>query len=316
MKFPKNKPVTIAVHNIFFEGMSIDYRFAIFDWGLVVSLVGLGLKKLLLKRQSKNRNHPVLELIQKCDPDILILNETMPDINEQTKRILAEHNYMYTIGYPKDSNWRIPWATIIATKYTGDSHLFQIPGSGGGSAEYRFKYVPISLVALHTSALNRKIRLDQIKYAVQHTKKLLNQGIFPIIAGDLNEEIDSFYYLFKNLPISHYTLPTFPSKNIFRFLQKKQWWMLRKILKLKNIQRSIDHIFLPQKWKVTSLTSYATSSDHDALIIKTIPNWIYPQNLVIIRFRDASAITVTGSKIQKIIRAYYHFPQSAVFIFQ
>ena len=221
-----------------------------------------GCKPYSQKRINYLRKHENLDstfnMIRKNNPDILILNEVVPEIHESRFDKELKDMGFTTITYGLGGKYPDAHvSTLVATKEKAiilqtDMPQPPYPGCGGGIAGLRLES-GVSIVGVHM-ALKGKVWREQLNAitALLQTEKIAgNQVIF---AGDCNE---------KEEPIisgSNFSILGLVSAD----MQKTSTCptSLPRIF-----QRSLDHIFIPSEWKIDDFRTIAFGSDHLALLV-------------------------------------------------
>lgn len=201
---------------------------------------------------------PLFRMIVATDPDILILNEVIPEVcGDELTATLQNLGYTtITIGkggkYP---NAHV--STCVAAKSTGEplpSTMPQppLPACGGGVAGLRLSS-GISVIGAHTAFGGSDLWRAQIRAITEAAETEQRKGNEVILAGDWNEIQDKITVQpgWKNLnlkPVDPSKTPTCPVSlpTLFR--------------------RQLDHIFVPKTWTVASFKTMAFGSDHLAVL--------------------------------------------------
>jgi len=269
------KPISIATSNVMFGGMAVKETSGqahVTDWLLMHYMMLIAKSEdYAQERLETNNRNPAQELIEAHNPDLIVLNEVMPDFNDKIIPVLDENDYQVVIGRAKHVPQPMTRAAIIASRFSGEEIDFDIPGkAGSGSCGLSIPDLGLTILALHPSAFNKKIRQEQLEFTANRVGEILSEEPKTqiIVAGDFNtggSELDPY---FENLPLSRYSLPSFPHSALFQSLGRKKWSWLRKLQDIKNGQKDLDHIFIPSSWSGVELSTHETTSDHLALVMK------------------------------------------------
>lgn len=261
--------------NILFGGMELkkhNDQTDVKDWLLAHFMLLIAKsEKFIRRRLESNTENIVQELINNFTPDLLIINEVMPDVSNQVNATLQKHGYNFVIEKATYRHYPLSVATVIASKFEGTKFQFTLPGNaGGGSCGFFIPKLDTIILAPHPSAFNKKIRSIQIEHIIKVIEDIWKQNPDKniVLAGDFNAKSNELDPHFKPLPFKHFSGPSFPNDSIYQQLNKLQWRWLKSIMELKNGQRDIDHIYIPESWNTSELKVHQTQSDHAALVLK------------------------------------------------
>lgn len=268
------RKLTLATANILFGGMELkqhDGEADIKDWLLAHYMVLVAKsEKFVRDRLERGEGNLVKELLENFDPDILVLNEVMPDISDQVLNTLEKEDYHLVIGKTDHHPYPIARTTLIASKYDGQEFPFSIPGNaGGGAVGFEIPELKTIVLAPHPSAFSSKIRREQLFHVKEVVQRLMSEKPDHeiLVVGDFNTDGDEIDSIFSELPLVRFSHPTFPSDDLYKQLDKRRWQWLKPIIGLNDGQRSFDHVIASSGWNSPKLTPYQTTSDHVALIL-------------------------------------------------
>lgn len=217
----------------------------------------------------KKKQHlgPTVELIQRADPDMLVLNEVIYELYREPLEQKCKEMGFTTIAWGVSTHYSgTSISTLVATKERGEIIPCTMPqrpsmGGGAGMTGIRLSGRPISIFGMHLTYRNPVMFSKQLAYIATMTKGEQTQGKEVVLAGDWNESeaAVSFNQDFKTLGLisadtqEKLTCPTF----LPGFMQK-----------------SLDHIFMPAHWKSDHAEALAFGSDHLALFVEVKQNTI------------------------------------------
>jgi endonuclease/exonuclease/phosphatase family metal-dependent hydrolase len=263
--------IAMGVPNARSAWVSLRFLVAFHTWKVIPFLLlrghTLGLFNYTSTATNKKRlkffsNHTTLDntftLIEKCQPDILILNEVILQLHrsildqELQKMGFAHIAWGISLHYPD-----ITVATVVASKLPcAESfvprilHLPEISG-GAGAAGVRLRDIPLTIVGCHLSVGLRDFSRRQMQDLSEIVESEREKGRQTICAGDFNETADTLLSAspFKAAGLKSVSrAPTCPL-SLPRFLRK-----------------DLDHVFVPQSWTVKSTQTIEFGSDHLALL--------------------------------------------------
>jgi len=260
------KKIRLAVVNTLFDG-SGSCETSVFKWLAIHLFVFWGLKNKLKKIQQKNRDHhPVKKIIQKYEPDVMVLNEVINNNENNSLEILKQAGYEYQ---PKKISSDLKTITIVASKIPAEfikMKYIKMPE--------RFQAIKINpnilIIGCHPHAFFYKKRRQQINKIFEIYKNNKNLNI--IMAGDFNSKLENKFEKIPNGLID-ITAPSYPSLKIMKkinalpYIVKK---ILKYILSINKGQKAIDHVLIPEKFKLSQLHCVETCSDHLALVADII----------------------------------------------
>jgi len=277
MAMNPKESLTIATANNMFGGMAVKElqgEASVMDWLFMHGRMLLAPSETYAaEKLAANDRNPTKELLEIYNPDIIVLNEVIPDFKDKSIGTLRDNGYHMVIGRAPHVPPPLTRAVVIASKFSGEEIDFKIPGTAGsGSCGMKIPELDVIVLAPHPSAFNKKVRSDQLRFTTDKVKQLRKE--YPdyklVIAGDFNVEGRALDPYFSKMGLMRHSLPSFPRNSLMKSLNKWQWVWLRNTLNLQHGPRDLDHIFVPDSWRDTQLVSYQTTSDHLALIFKKI----------------------------------------------
>ncbi|MES2225829.1 MAG: endonuclease/exonuclease/phosphatase family protein [Patescibacteria group bacterium] len=200
---------------------------------------------------------PLFRMIQDTGADIVVLNEVIPEIHEPELESRLRSMGFKTITSGQGTKYPDAHiSTYIAAKETGKAipaHMPQLarPGCGSGVACLRLDN-GISVIGAHTAFGGSELWTRQIEALAALAKAEQEHGQQIILAGDWNETQGPILSLpdiqkLGVIPVDPDETPTCPI-SLPRFLQ-----------------RQLDHILVPEAWRVVDLDTIAFGSDHLAV---------------------------------------------------
>lgn len=277
----RNRKLTIAVANIFFGGIAIKYKsdsiISLKDWGLAHFKLLIFRSEKFIKQRHFSKD-PTLKktnvakfLVERFEPEILILNEVMPKISRKELDYLESKKYNIVMNLTIHKRTNLNHASVIATKFKGEQVEidWKLKG-GGGVCAYKIPEIKTLVVAPHPTAFNTKVRNKQLAYLATFLKNFLDENpeYEIMIGGDFNTEGHNVDEHFKGMGLQRFSEKSFPNDELWaRFSEKKIAW-LKSILYLTEGQRDLDHILVSQDWKLNKIESMETGSDHKALVVE------------------------------------------------
>ena len=196
-----------------------------------------------------------IRLVSEANPDILILNEVVPEIHRSRLDGALKEMGFATITYGLGDKYPDAHvSTLVATKEKTDvlpAKMPQLPypGCGGGIAGLRFKS-RVSIIGAHLALGGGDLwhqQLAAIAALVRDEEALGNRVVF---AGDCNETEKLMTPSFSKLglvSVDEHKSPTCPT-SLPRIFQK-----------------SIDHIYISNTWRIKDFRTIPFGSDHSAL---------------------------------------------------
>ncbi len=265
--------ITLGTANILFGGVELKKKHEsvdVLDWLLLHAMVlWVKSEKFISTRLLDGNSDAIKTIVQLHHPDVLVINEVMPDISQAPLQQLERLGYHVSIGRAEHKPYPLATATVVASKHALRELPFSLPGkSGGGSRAVEISELELIVVAPQPSAFNSRIRASQLAYTANQARAFnrLEPGYELIIMGDLNsdgKEVDGY---FESLGLKRYSQPTFPSQSLLNGLRKERWNLLRRIMQLNKGSRDLDQIHVPAKWKNDSFQTLEMGSDHEAVI--------------------------------------------------
>lgn len=268
--------ITIATTNILFGGFPVPFgQWGVFVW-VGIHAVMTWLKSSLVFRllHLKQSHVSVSTLVDARHPDILIVNEVFPLLN----RPIVEYLTATYTTVVKSSGERFATdmvsSTVVATSFEAEPFTISIPGkTHGGAAGIIIHEKNLAVVGVHLAALDVAERARQIRWLTDEIMLLQKKGLDVVVGGDFNaghDEIMGADPRIEKTGLRDCSEPSFPRTDLLNNIQYFWWWPLRKRYKFTRDQWSIDHIFLPGSWRVTSVNSVRTPSDHQALVVSVV----------------------------------------------
>lgn len=252
-----------------------DNPLALFDWLIVHGItVRFSSEHLLRIWHARNPTNPVKQLIDSHDPDILIVNEFLPDMNTRVSDSLIKHYKTVIIDRKQKRSRKTSTTALIATKYDAVELDIEMPRQqGGGACGLYIPELNTSIVAFHPAALHWNLRRRQIRHIADALEEEHEKGRNIVAGGDCNaelSEIERSDRRFETLPIQNCSSPSFPNRHIMARLNRPWWWPLKMYVGAVHGMLSIDNIFVPESWKVEHIESVETGSDHEAVVVRAL----------------------------------------------
>lgn len=252
---------------------SVKHQLHIHGWGVLTyeflpPLRGRTAAVSELKRAAyvqKHRNlQPILDLVQKTQPDVLVLNETIYEMYRDELETALHCMRFQTIAWGVSTHYPgTTISTLVATKRAGIPIPCTMPqrssmGGGAGMAGIRLSDSSLSVFGVHLTYRSPGLFKRQIAYLAKVAAKERAHGTEVIVAGDWNEREATIVANpdFRQLHLmpaalqEEATCPTF----LPRFLQKP-----------------LDHVFVPPHWQRGDSKAIAFGSDHLALVVEVEP---------------------------------------------
>ncbi len=198
-----------------------------------------------------------LRLIEETAPDIVILNEVLPEIHgprlDQHLRDLGYVHITYGFG-AKYSDAHV--STLVATKEEAAPLPAVMPqqpypGCGGGIAAVRTKS-GISIIGAHMALDGTDLWRQQLQSIVNLVASEQSTGNTVIFAGDCNE-------------IETQITPSLSRCGLFSVDTNKTLTCPTSLPHM--FQKSVDHIYVPKTWVVRDFQAIPFGSDHLALCV-------------------------------------------------
>lgn len=261
----------IALINTFFDGYDIwDHGSPVFNW-LWATL--LSRKKDLSKianRQVKPDLHPLTELINSHNPDLIIATELLPYIGGQGQDILKQAGYQIALGHDNVSRPQNKRCVLIASKFEPEI-ITDFPNTNykhyGGVCilDHTNKLI---ICGVHLSPYKHKHRDGYLKHIRRSLKAISKE--FPeykiILGGDFNTDPEIVQEFFpKHKTVNVYT---FPSIELYHHMHHPFWSILLKYLKIEHSRKKFDQLYFDQDLIIKSVDTLETISDHEAVIVE------------------------------------------------
>ncbi|MES2134702.1 MAG: endonuclease/exonuclease/phosphatase family protein [Patescibacteria group bacterium] len=213
---------------------------------------------------SKSTLTPTLDLIEKEQPDVVILNEVVYEIHKESLETALER-----LGFP-----HIAWgrslhhpgatmSTVTASKLPCLSdgftpEILQLPqiSGGAGISGVRLAHLPVTIVGFHLTLGLRKLFQRQLADLVKLAEAERAEGRTMLLAGDFNAraKIIGKQKAFAKLQMTSVTRQVTSPLGL-----------------PKQFQRDLDHIFIPTNWHIQETKYAAFGSDHSAVIATVTP---------------------------------------------
>lgn len=206
----------------------------------------------------------IVHVVHEQQPDVVILNELLFRVHKHEIELwLRDEGFHYfswgrSAYHLSDLDHRdMTTATLVASKtpvlegYVPFMPQLAQPGGGGGIAGVRLSNAPITIIGLHLAIFYKKLWRSQIERIVELVLNERDQGREVILAGDWNAtsraiiKTNGFSDLGLETADASHT-PTCPTAQMFGFPRR----------------RHIDHIFIPQKSRLSAFNSGHFGSDH------------------------------------------------------
>jgi endonuclease/exonuclease/phosphatase family metal-dependent hydrolase len=252
---------------------NVKHHLHIHGWGAlahvcVPSWRGKAAQLSLSKRLAyvhKNKNlGPTWKMIGRINPDVLVLNEVMYESHHQELESGLRQEGFQTIAWGVSTHYPgTSISTMVATKMSGTPIPCSMPqrpsmGGGAGMAGIRLSEIPLAVFGVHLTYRSPTLFARQINYIAQVSAQENCCGNEVIVSGDWNECVAKIvrHTDFKMLDLvsgetdESPTCPTF----LPRFLQKP-----------------LDHVFVPSRWRAIESSTVAFGSDHLALAVEIDP---------------------------------------------
>lgn len=256
--------VSIVVQNTLGEGVTVD---GVLDWLIAHYHVLISENESKVQeRWASMKSHPASDLIQQYDPTILILHEIMPNLEgSKTYEILEASGYHLCASTPMGKKESLRRATVIGSKLAGEViPSFTIDGSGGGGfCGFYIPEIDTAVFAVHPSAFNATQRMEQLGFIASQLEEYKTE--FPdrriVLAGDFNDTYKNIEPFFSPFTLQHFGGPTFPKQSLLDELQQYRWTALRLAIFSEGM-RDIDHMFIPNDWRMEEFKIFESNSDH------------------------------------------------------
>ncbi len=270
----KTTPINlkIATINTFFDGISVR-KMSLYTWIITHIYTFLRIRKRVRRLQlERNGLHPVEQIIQNHFPDIIVVNEVInAKWGSDSVKILKDSGYEYiSIGPSPTPRNNLTRLNLVASRIEGKVEKINIENQTGGRfCGLRIEQHKLLVIGLLASPFYPTSRKNQIKKVFEYGKEVLNSNGNVIIAGDLNCELTDIEDL--QLPDSFQCITdkSFPHSNLVAAIDNTLFpirWLAKYVLNLRNGQRKLDHIFIPNNSTLENYWVEVTSSDHLGLI--------------------------------------------------
>jgi endonuclease/exonuclease/phosphatase family metal-dependent hydrolase len=244
-------------HHLHIHGLAIlNCRFSRRSDDRIVA-VRMRRAKYISKHQNLN---PTIDMIWRLQPDILILNEVIYELNRELFEDVLDRIGFQTIEWGVSNHY--PGAsisTLLATRAPGTSIRCAMPqrpsmGGGAGMAGVELAVGSLSVFGMHLTYGGSLLFERQVKYIAEVARNQATRLSNIVVAGDWNASEATIFAnqdfrrlnLVSGASIENPTCPSF----FPRFLQ-----------------RPLDHVFVPSKWKRVRSEAIAFGSDHLALMV-------------------------------------------------
>jgi len=263
--------IKIATVNSFFDGVSVDDLNAA-SWLELHAKVFVGNGKALAKYHIVNdRAHPVEQMCQEHNPDILVVNEVI-DSSKGSRAIEFLKNNGYhgvDLDTPVTVTDEFKRGTLVASRYNANTVNIDIQRFPGG----RFSALKIHdhnliVIGVQGTPFNWLVRKHQVRVILSYLSKFQKEGYRVVVAGDFNMGIrNSSLELPDN--VGHYTERSFPSPDFYANICNDDSLaakLMCSLLKVRKAPRSLDHILFSRNGlELKSSAVSETTSDHCAL---------------------------------------------------
>jgi endonuclease/exonuclease/phosphatase family metal-dependent hydrolase len=204
-----------------------------------------------------------IKLIHDADPDVVVLNEVLPEIHGPKIDDALRDLGFTSVTYGRGAKYPDAYVSTYVASKTAASPIICVmpqtphPGCGGGIAGLRLE-CGVSVIGAHMAMGGSALWRSQIDAIARLAKIEQEKGNNVILTGDWNEVGGQILTQesFKKLDLVSADgdkTPTCPT-SLPHFLQ-----------------RSLDHIFIPSAWEVDSCRAVNFGSDHLALLVETLP---------------------------------------------
>lgn len=209
---------------------------------------------------AKSNLNNLYALIEKENPDIVIVNELLLELHKQQFEEFLKEKQFETIAWGLAKHMPgATVATVVASKLSGTSfslEVHQVPeiSGGAGFVGVRLTNSPLSIIGGHFTNSRRTLSRQQIEDVARAAKIEVQSGRSVVIAGDFNEtekrirKVEAFQELNLKTSSQEKTFPT----------------MLPAPLR-----RDLDHIFVSNDLEVIRSNTIHFGSDHLALLAET-----------------------------------------------
>jgi endonuclease/exonuclease/phosphatase family metal-dependent hydrolase len=198
-----------------------------------------------------------LALIDRTDPDLLVLNECLYGIWDTEIEEALKARGFKTLAWGLGGHY--PGASIsalIATKKEGVQIPASMPqgptiGTGAGIAKIRLRDEKLTLIGVHLSLKMPAHWKNQVRAIAEAVLEEKQVGNDVIIAGDWNDDEKHIFAheTFRSLSLIPAVSPEIPTCPVF----------------LPTHIRPLDHIFIPPTMRTLSSKAIPFGSDHLAL---------------------------------------------------
>lgn len=267
-----SKALKVATINTFFDGISVR-KMSFYTWVITHLYTFLRIRKRVRRLQlERNGPHPVEQVIQNHNPDIIVVNEVInAKWSSDSVKILKAKGYEYiSIGPSPTPRNNLTRLNLVASRIEGEVEKIDIENqSGGRFCGLRIKKYNLLVIGVLASPFYPISRKEQIKKVLEYSLKVLNSNGNVIVAGDLNCEMKDLKDVHLPEKFQYITDNTFPHNNLLTALDNSFFiirWLGKFILNLGEGQRKLDHIFIPSDANLKEYWIEETSSDHLGII--------------------------------------------------
>lgn len=264
----------VATVNSFFDGVSVEDLTA-YSW-LKLHLNVFAGNKSMMEYYQKRRNgtHPVKEMFEKHNPDIIIVNEVIETSQKnETIQFLNDHKFQ---GVELDAAVEVSSSfkrgTLVASRFESRSVDLDVQRFPGGRfSALEIPELNLKVIGVQGTPFNWLVRKYQIRSILSYFEKFKSEGFRVIVAGDFNMGIRTSDLVLPD-GIKHYTERSFPSPTFHDMICDEKSMaaeFMRTILKLRKGPRSLDHIlYSAPELEMIVGSPLETVSDHCALVAK------------------------------------------------
>ena len=261
------KSMTIGLYNTFFN--ETPWNDSLSTWfGASVSAIQLRSTKKLYELQSIRKHSDVARLIEEHDPDVLVLHELLPQCVQEINTLLDEKYKFVDISDPSCNSVFPHTLLAISNRHEVDLDSFR-PGRGVGDIAYG--YIPdekIAIIGCNPSAMSSRKRAAQLQNVADMAKLEQERGNSVLVIGDLNAERAEVDPFFESFSLQCIDKVPYPHEELYNQMQEFPWQWLKHLMGLQNGQRYIDHIWMPDDWKIENIAQFKGLSDHYGVIVQ------------------------------------------------
>jgi endonuclease/exonuclease/phosphatase family metal-dependent hydrolase len=221
--------------------------------------MAIRMRRVWYVKKHQNLN-PTFDMIWRIQPDILILNEVIYELNREPFEEVLDRIGFRTMEWGVSNHY--PGAsisTLLATRASGTSIRCAMPqrpsmGGGAGMAGIELTVGSLRVFGMHLTYGGSQLFERQVKYIAEVARNQATRLSDVVVAGDWNASEATIFAnqdfrslnLVSGASIENPTCPSF----FPRFLQ-----------------RPLDHVFVPSRWKRVRSEAIAFGSDHLALMV-------------------------------------------------